>query len=169
MNCDRAKKSLPEYLDGALASAARFAVEAHLNACAACRTECETQRRLSRLLTTMPRRQLGPEFDAALSARLRELDATPPTLASRIEAIRDRLRVRFPLDWRVIAAPAALAALCLGLWRPWTPSTQDPPAAHAYTGRIVAAYHVTGGSTDIPENEAVDEALRAASVESLIE
>jgi anti-sigma factor RsiW len=167
MTCDRARTSLPEYIDGGLTPAARFAVEAHLSGCELCRAECEAQRRLARLLASMPRRQLGAEFDAALSARIRELKAAPERAGTKLWT---RLRLPMLPAWQALAVPVAVAALCLTLWRPWAQPGQTPrPSDHqAYTGRIMAAYD-TGSVTDLAESEAVDEALRASSVERLIE
>jgi anti-sigma factor RsiW len=173
MNCNRVRYSLSKYIDGVLAPAVQYAVEAHLAACAPCRAECEAQRRMARVLMEMPRRQLGPEFDSALQARLRDLDA-PPRRASLL----DRLRRSSARAWSPVLAPLAIAGLAVALWRPMmapptvtpAPTMQTSPLANRkYVTQMVAAHQTLDRLRDVPESEAVDDALRATSVGDLIE
>jgi anti-sigma factor RsiW len=171
MNCSRVRNILSEYIDGVLAPAVQYAVEAHLAACAPCRAECEAQRRMARVLMEMPRRQLGPEFDAALQSRLRDLDAVP-----RRASLLDRLRRGDTRAWSPVLAPLAIAGLAVALWRPvMAPPTPAPTiqtsllANRKYVTQMVAAHQTLDRLHDVPESEAVDDALRATSVGDLIE
>jgi len=171
MNCSRVRNTLSEYIDGVLAPSIQYAVEAHLAACAPCRAECEAQRRMARVLMEMPRRQLGPEFDAALQSRLRELDAAP-----RRASLLDRLRRGGTRAWSPVLAPLAIAGLAVALWRPvMAPPTPvptiptSPLANRTYVTQMVAAHQTLDRLRDVPESEAVDDALRATSVGDLIE
>jgi anti-sigma factor RsiW len=174
MNCSRVRSNISEYVDGALAPADRYAVEAHIAACEACRTECEAQQRMARLLIEMPRRQLGPDFDAGLQARLRALGPVP-----RRAGILDRLRSGAPRSWYPVLAPLAVAGLALALWRPMTPPPVQTP--HPTPGAASAVSPMASRNSvvklvrehirlrDLPESEAVEDALRATSVGDLIE
>jgi anti-sigma factor RsiW len=167
MNCSQVTHALPLYIDGALAAAPRYEVEAHLAACPACARECEAQRQLVRLLGDLPRHQLGADFDAVLQARLRALDASP-----RRAAGWERFRVLGVPRWRPLLAPLALAALLAALWRPQVPTPARGPAPdgeRAAIARLVGEHEAISRLRDVPESEAVDEALRAASVGNLIE
>jgi anti-sigma factor RsiW len=173
MNCSRVRSTLSEYIDGVLAPAVQYAVEAHLAACAPCRAECEAQRRMARVLMEMPRRQLGPEFDAALQARLRGLDAAP-----RRVSLLDRLRHGGARAWSPVLAPLAIAGVAVALWRPMmppstgtqTPKAQSSPmASRRCVTQLVAAHQTLDRLREVPESEAVDDTLRATSVGDLIE
>jgi anti-sigma factor RsiW len=173
MSCSRVKNTLSEYIDGALAPADRYAVEAHLATCESCRAECEAQRGMARLLIEMPRRQLGPDFDTALQARLQALDHAP-----RRASLLDRLRTVGARAWRPLLAPLAIAGLAVALWRPLMPPPTKvpppvPPAASALSpmanGKCLAQLVATHELRDLPEREAMDDALRATSVGDLIE
>jgi anti-sigma factor RsiW len=165
MNCSRVRNTLSEYIDGALAPAARYAVEAHLAACATCREECEAQRRMARLLLEMPHRQLGPGFDAALQAKLLALGPAP-----RRTGILDRLRSGGPRAWSPLLAPLAIAGLAVALWHPLSPAPPpSPELSPAYVRTLVAEDRAIRRLRDVPESEAVDDALRATSVGDLIE
>jgi anti-sigma factor RsiW len=165
MTCERMRTLLPGYLDGELPAAEQFAVQAHMDGCAGCAGECEAQRRLIRLLADAPRRTLGPEWDAALKARIVSLERTGDGRSGeRVAWLRP--------DWRLLIAPAAAAALLLGVWRP-VPTTVTraslPPSERAYVSKLVGQ-HVAGTRIqELPEQEAVDVALRSTSLVSLIE
>jgi anti-sigma factor RsiW len=173
MSCSRVKNTLSEYIDGALAPADRYAVEAHLAACTSCRAECEAQRRMARLLIEMPRRQLGPDFDTALQAWLQALDPAP-----RRAGLLDRLRSGGSRAWRPLLAPLAIAGLAVALWRPlMPPPTRARPPVPAparepspmANGKCLAQLVTMHELRDLPEREAMDDALRATSVGDLIE
>jgi anti-sigma factor RsiW len=163
MTCDRIRRLLPEFLDGELAAAEQFSVQAHLDACGACAGECEAQRRLIRLLADAPRRALGSEWDSGLRTRIASID--------RQEARGHRCRrVGIRWDWRLMLAPAAAAALLIALWRP-TPAPDPAPTAseRAYVSRLVGQHVAGARARNLPEQEAVDVALSATSLGSLIE
>jgi len=97
---------LDEFLDGALVAGDRWAVAAHLDECAVCRTQVATQARLRGLvrerLTTI-------EPPSGLSARLTSALATEAMVPAA-----DALRSRAPLPLRLVALVGpALAALWL--------------------------------------------------------
>jgi anti-sigma factor RsiW len=161
MTCDRTRALLPEYLDGALTAAEQFGVQAHLEACAACAGECEAQRRVIRLLADTPRPTLGPDWDAALRARLASL---APGRASGLFAARRRL------GWGLALVPATAALLFLCLWRPSpAPRPVVSTSERAYVSRLVGQHVAGARARDLPEQEAVDVALHATSLGSLIE
>jgi anti-sigma factor RsiW len=162
MTCGRVRRLLPEFLDGALAAAEQFSIQAHLEACAACAGECKSQRRLIRLLADAPRRSLGSEWDAALKSRIAALDRGGASARpSRAFARR--------WDWRLVLAPAAAAALLLALWRPVPPPRPATPSERAYVSRLVGQHLAGSRARNLPEQEAVEAALSASSLGSLIE
>jgi len=75
MNCGQMENRLIAYLDGKANRTERREVEAHLAACAACRTRAEEFRLLSGVLDEVPMKEPSPAFDARLRARLA---AEPP-------------------------------------------------------------------------------------------
>lgn len=161
MNCERVRALLPGYLDGEGSVTERLAIGAHLESCAACASESAAQQSLLRLLAETPRRTLAPEWDAALKTRLGSLDERrqPP-----------RLPVLGRPSWRLLLAPAAVAAALLSLWRPAPETARPTPASdRAYVSRLVGQHLAGARARDLPEQEAVEVALRATSVGSLIE
>src|SRR5437660_1318061 len=75
MNCGQMENRLIAYLDGKANRTERREVEAHLAACAACRTRAEEFRLLCGVLDEVPMKEPSPAFDARLRARLA---AEPP-------------------------------------------------------------------------------------------
>src|SRR5215207_6290276 len=97
---------LDQFLDGALAADARWAVAAHLEACAVCRTQVATQARLrgmvrERLTAVAPPPGLRGRLSSALAA-----EAVAPRADAR------GLQSTFPIRLVVLLGPA-LAALWL--------------------------------------------------------
>lgn len=72
MNCEKMSNLLVSYLDGRANAEERSSVEAHLNACAACREKAEEFRRLWSAMGEVP--EIEPSF--AFDARLRQRIAT---------------------------------------------------------------------------------------------
>jgi hypothetical protein len=72
MTCKEAVKFIARFADAAdsLDVATRAGVDAHLEGCAACRTELDTQRVVSEWLRTRPADRVSPAFAARLAARL---------------------------------------------------------------------------------------------------
>ena len=75
MNCGQMENRLIAYLDGKANRTERREAEAHLAACAACRTRAEEFRLLCGVLDEVPMKEPSPAFDARLRARLA---AEPP-------------------------------------------------------------------------------------------
>ena len=112
MSCPESR--LDEYLDGELDAPARAAVESHLGACPACRSELDGSRRLDALLLRAAPGSASPDADRFLVA------------------VRARTRRRPVLPW--IAAAAALA-LCAVL-----PFAFAKPRQAADSAALLAEY-----------------------------
>jgi anti-sigma factor RsiW len=97
---------LDEFLDGALAAEARWAVAAHLNECAVCRTQVAMQARLRGLVRE---RLTAIETPSGLGARLTSALATE-AMSPKADALRQRSPL--PVRWVALVGPA-LAALWL--------------------------------------------------------
>src|SRR5215213_5493994 len=97
---------LDEFLDGALAADARWAVAAHLDECAVCRKHVATQARLRGLVRE---RLIALEPPPGLSARLSSL-LTTEALAR--QTVADRPQSPVPIRLVALLGPA-LAALWL--------------------------------------------------------
>lgn len=69
MNCEETRKLLSAYIDGELDDAR--AVEEHLEGCSACAQECESLRKLSGLLKTLPEPELTASPSEATVKQLR--------------------------------------------------------------------------------------------------
>jgi anti-sigma factor RsiW len=70
MNCNRLEKRLIAYMDGKASGAERRDVEAHIAACAACRTRAREFGAVWGMLETLPEVEPSAAFDARLRARL---------------------------------------------------------------------------------------------------
>ena len=68
--CAAMEGQLVQYLDGRARPAERHAVEAHLVACAACRSRAEEFRSLWSVMDDLPAISPSPAFDASLRARI---------------------------------------------------------------------------------------------------
>ncbi|HLJ23578.1 MAG TPA: zf-HC2 domain-containing protein [Candidatus Acidoferrales bacterium] len=68
--CAAIEGQLVQYLDGRARPAERHAVEAHLAACAACRSRAEEFRSLWSVMDDLPAISPSPAFDASLRARI---------------------------------------------------------------------------------------------------
>src|SRR5215217_3821651 len=97
---------LDEFLDGSLAAEARWAVAAHLNECAVCRTQVAMQARLRGLVRE---RLTAIETPSGLGARLTSALATE-AMIPKADALRRRSPL--PVRWVALVGPA-LAALWL--------------------------------------------------------
>ena len=105
----RLRKSLAGYLDDAINGAAqvrsRIEVRKHLDSCADCREELERFRKLSALLSRVPR-SLPP---ADLATRIRVAAAQSPDrqdAPSRFRRMRDRAEILLDNVFRPITLPA---------------------------------------------------------------
>jgi len=99
-------QQLDEFLDGALPADARWAVAAHLDECAVCRTQVATQARLRGLVRE---RLTAIEPPPGLTTRLTSALATE-AISPNADTVRPRSPL--PLRWVALAGPA-LAALLL--------------------------------------------------------
>ncbi|MGY2133605.1 HEAT repeat domain-containing protein [Hymenobacter sp. HD11105] len=81
MNCDHNKEQLPDYLNHQLPDAERFAMEAHMAKCPACREELQAMEQMWQMLGSVPvpepSENLRPEFYAML-ASFKETMPTAP-------------------------------------------------------------------------------------------
>jgi anti-sigma factor RsiW len=74
MTCKEAAPFIARFADaaGSLDEATRATINAHVQACASCRTALETQRSVAAWLRSRPADELSPEFSARLAQRLDE-------------------------------------------------------------------------------------------------
>lgn len=102
MNCQQARRHLPGYLDGAIASHQHFHVRGHLETCADCRQELEGFRRLSLCLGNVQR----VEAPANLAWRIRVQASQARTLSGRVRHAWSRAALTFENIFRPLAVPA---------------------------------------------------------------
>lgn len=117
MNCEGIETQLIAYLDGKATATAVREVEAHLTACAACRTRADEFRRVWSVLDEAPAMEASLGFDA----RLRRAVAAEPRPA--------------PFAWLVPSMRAAMAVTVLVLLSVWIssmpPGIDTAPVAKA--------------------------------------
>ena len=109
MKCPTVRDNLAGYMDDAISGAAqvrnRVQVREHLDSCADCREELERFRKLSALLSRVPR-SLPP---ADLATRIRVAAAQSPDredAPSRFRRMRDRAEILLDNVFRPITLPA---------------------------------------------------------------
>ena len=107
---------LPAYLDGELSSAQRVQLETHLEACASCRGELASLKRLAERARQLPdaldpSRDLWPGILAAIGTPTAPEPAGPRTIADRVQTLLRSLWASRQL--RLGAAGGALAAAVL--------------------------------------------------------
>src|SRR5580700_1257238 len=109
MKCTTVRANLAGYMDDAITGAAevrdRIQVREHLDTCAGCREELERFRKLSALLSRVPR-SLPP---ANLATRIRVAAAQSPDrqdAPSRFRRVRDRAEILLDNVFRPITLPA---------------------------------------------------------------
>lgn len=114
MNCERMETQLIAYLDGRVSDAERAEVEAHLAACAACRTRAEEFRRVWSVLDEAPALEPSLGFDARLRQRV-AAEPKPRWFAGLVPAPRFAL--------------AMTLLLALSVWiSSFPPATQEQAA-----------------------------------------
>ncbi len=111
MNCKSIENALLSYTDGRATEAERAAVEAHIEACAACRARVAEFRRVWSVLDEAPVPEPSPSFDARLRARI------------AAEPRRGWLGMWVPAP-RLVLATAALALLTV--WIAMQPADVTP-------------------------------------------
>lgn len=107
MKCRQAKKLFGAYWDDETTQAEREWLEAHFNACAACRTEYETYARSIEMVSTLPRVEAAPDLAERALARARRASTAPDRLP------RERLQ------WAPIAAAAVALVVIGSMISPW--------------------------------------------------
>jgi hypothetical protein len=134
MSC--AQTRLDEYLDGELDAPARAAVEAHLAACAACRSDRDGSRRLDALLQRAAPGGAAPDAERFLVA------------------VRARARRRPLLPWAAAAAAVLLAAAGLASLRPGAgPDVARLVAEYATSPNPDLERRILAGGLDAVEKE----------------
>jgi len=121
--CRTVREELGEWAREALPPGRVAEIQAHLEACPECATAAERERALHALLQAVPSAEPGPEFDAALAARL----AAEPLPGER--ARPHRLRLVAGGAAALAAAAAALLLLRAGPVEPEGPTPDPPPLA----------------------------------------
>jgi hypothetical protein len=109
MKCNTVRTKLAGYLDDAVTGAAlveeRIHIREHLEACAYCREELQRYRKLSMLLSRVPRNL--PPADLAVRIRVAAAQALPTQdFRSRTRRIRDRAELLLDNVFRPLTVPA---------------------------------------------------------------
>jgi hypothetical protein len=109
MKCNTVRTKLAGYLDDAVTGAARVEerihIRQHLEACAYCREELQRYRKLSMLLSRVPRNL--PPADLAVRIRVAAAQALPTQdFRSRTRRIRDRAELLLDNVFRPLTVPA---------------------------------------------------------------
>jgi len=109
MKCNTVRTKLAGYLDDAVTGAApveeRVHIREHLEACDYCREELQRYRKLSMLLSRVPRNL--PPADLAVRIRVAAAQALPTQdLPSRMRRIRDRAELLLDNVFRPLSVPA---------------------------------------------------------------
>ena len=109
MKCNTVRTKLAGYLDDAVTGAApveeRVHIREHLEGCDVCREELQRYRKLSMLLSRVPRNL--PPADLAVRIRVAAAQAVPTQdLPSRMRRIRDRAELLLDNVFRPLSLPA---------------------------------------------------------------
>jgi hypothetical protein len=109
MKCSTVRTKLAGYLDDAVTGATlveeRIHIRQHLDACAYCREELQRYRKLSMLLSRVPRNL--PPADLAVRIRVAAAQAVPTQdLPSRMRRLRDRAELLLDNVFRPLTVPA---------------------------------------------------------------
>jgi hypothetical protein len=109
MKCNKVRNKLAGYLDDAVTGAApveeRVQVREHLDSCAPCREELQRYRKLSSLLSRVPRNL--PPADLAVRIRVAAAQSLPTQdLPGRLQRIRDRAELLLDNVFRPLTLPA---------------------------------------------------------------
>jgi anti-sigma factor RsiW len=109
MKCNKVRTKLAGYLDDAIVGVAqadeRAQVREHLEGCGFCREELQRYRKLSALLSQVPRNL--PPADLAVRIRVAAAQSIPTQdLPSRMRRMRDRLEILLDNVFRPMTVPA---------------------------------------------------------------
>jgi hypothetical protein len=109
MKCNTVRTKLAGYLDGAVTGAAlveeRVHIREHLESCDYCREELQRYRKLSMLLSRVPRNL--PPADLAVRIRVAAAQAVPTQdIPSRMRRMRDRAELLLENVFRPLSVPA---------------------------------------------------------------
>jgi hypothetical protein len=109
MKCNTVQTKLAAYLDDAVTGAAlveeRVHIREHLESCGYCREELQRYRKLSMLLSRVPRNL--PPADLAVRIRVAAAQAVPTQdLSSRLRRMRDRAELLLDNVFRPLTVPA---------------------------------------------------------------
>jgi hypothetical protein len=109
MKCNTVRNKLAGYMDDAVTGAApveeRVHIREHLDSCAQCREELQRYRKLSMLLSRVPRNL--PPADLAVRIRVAAAQSVPTQdLPGRMQRIRDRAELLLDNVFRPLTVPA---------------------------------------------------------------
>lgn len=109
MKCSTVRPKLAGYIDDAITSSARaherVHIRRHLEGCSTCREELERFRKLSALLSRVPRSL--PPADLAVRIRVAAAQSVPTQdFPSRLRRIRDRVEITLENVFRPLTVPA---------------------------------------------------------------
>lgn len=102
MNCGEARRSLPGYLDGAIAGRERLRLRGHLDACADCREELERYCLLAMHLAALDPMAAPPD----LALRIRVAASASASLRGALARAGSRVRLRCQNILEPLAVPA---------------------------------------------------------------
>jgi anti-sigma factor RsiW len=122
MNCESASERLQEYVDGQLAGFERQELEAHLESCAACRSELALLAQVDEALAQLPVLPEPQDLHAQIMAQVRTSPHLQPLAAFRLRWEDAAISAAF--------AWAAVAALALSFYLLTQEAT--PPRALLY-------------------------------------
>ena len=130
------------YLDAELSAAETSRVNAHLEACAACRVVLSSLRATKQRLAAAPRRAMPPEVVAAIEARL---------TGRRLPFAGAPAWLRQPRVW----APASALALACALFSIWIRVVDRAPDQYVPLEPLLAAHSRYTAESLVPEDSLV--------------
>jgi anti-sigma factor RsiW len=158
--CGETARGLNEYLDGTLPPRQRRVIEAHLQLCAACRSELNGMRDTLALLAGLPARELPDEFETELRKRLAGMPAsrvsTRAILASMMSGTLSPepwLHAPWPSPLRRLAPIGAVAAAAVALLfvklAPVPQIGRERPPVPAYVKAMVREHQMLNAGADM--------------------
>jgi anti-sigma factor RsiW len=110
MKCEKVQSRLAGYLDDAMATAQRAeersAIRQHLDSCTGCREELQRYRKLSVLLSRMPRALPPADLAVKIKVAAAQAQSSPQDWPSRWQRVKDRAEILLDNVFRPLTVPA---------------------------------------------------------------